>query len=269
MTSGLARAGYKPAFAVDPDPLARQVYASNFGFEPKHSLSLNTGDVPHPEIVAANFRTGLSTIPIIIELIKKIQSRAVILELPKAFRALDKIDKVLDYANYRGWYETLDAYDFRVPQRRKSVFVVGLRKDVVVKFSAFPFPDPTGHVTMETILDENPSDELILTEAKAAKILAENEKNKTTGVGFRHKILGPDDVAPCFPQNYFKGSRGVFVSTPKGPRNFSLAEVARLMGFASDYAIPIQKTDALRLLAVSSCPPVIEAIAKEIKDWLI
>ncbi len=81
-----------------------------------------------------------------IDLIKTKQPKFFVLEnvkglLDEKFK-LDFQDFIarLDDAGYDVQYKLLDAVDYRVPQNRERVFIIGFRKDLKVKYE---FPEPT------------------------------------------------------------------------------------------------------------------------------
>lgn len=54
-------------------------------------------------------------------------------------KIIDKIIQEFDSANYRISYKVLDSANYGVPQTRRRVFIVGVRKDIEEKFN---FPEP-------------------------------------------------------------------------------------------------------------------------------
>lgn len=267
---GFRNAGYEPAFGSDADADARLVYAHNFfvGISPDVKI-IDATNIPHPEVVFAS--PPNQDLTDIKNVLSQLQPRAFLLEYPARFIKRKKIvmKRQFDLGDYRCWHETLNSNDFGLAQKRNMFYIVGFRKDLKVTFSVFPFPDPTfSRAKLASILEPNPNSKLLVSEKKLAAIKERNSKNlKGWKTGFQTKILTPNDIAPSLPIAYHKDYRGILVDSGQGPRRLSVLECKRLMGFPDNFKMPVSDTVAYRLLANASCPPMIAAIAKEIKDW--
>jgi len=266
---GLRQAGYRPVFACDTDPLARLVFANNFMADIKNGIEAAVSkDIPHPEIIFAS--PPNKDITPIFRLLNDMQPRAMILEFP--FRIIDK-EKIakrrqFDMAGYKCWHEVLNANDFGLPQKRKMFYIVGFRKDVKTPFNAFPFPYPLDiSRTLADIVDPNPDPKLLLNEEQIQIVKNRNARNRSLGTGFRTQIFLPEHAISSLPISYHKDYRGILFDSGQGPRRLSVLECKRIMGFPDDFKLPVSDTEAYRLLAQASCPPMVEAIAREIKVW--
>ncbi len=266
---GLRQADYKPVYACDTDPDARLTYANNFIANIKNGIEFTIPkDVPHPEIIFAS--PPNKDISQIIHLLMEMQPRAMILEFPLRIIDRNMIAKrrQFEIAGYKCWHETLSANDFGLPQKRKSFYIVGFRSDVKTPFIAFPFPYPTCQdKTLADVFESNPDPKLMIDEERVKIVKARNARNLSNGTGFKTQIYLPEHVIGSLPISYHKDYRGVLVDSGQGPRRLSVLECKRIMGFPDSFQMPVSDTNAYRLLAQATCPPIIEAIAKEIKVW--
>lgn len=272
-TLGFLYAEYPCAYACDSDDKARYCYVNNFLLSLTHDIRLvQVADVRHPEVVFASPPSDPALFSHAMKLIGEMKPRAVLLEF--GIRRLkkegyDAITKAFEAIGYNSWHEALNSNDYGLAHRRRNIYFVAFRKDVSFLFTYFPFPEPTNKTaTLAGILDPNAPDTLLLTAKRIESIRKENDSNKAAGTGFGHKIYQPSEVVASLPLQYYKDYRNVLVDAGKGPRRLSVFECKRLMGFPPEFRLPVCDTEAYRLIAQASCPPVIEAIAGEIDDWI-
>lgn len=187
----------------------------------------------------------------------------------------------------------LDAQEFGVPQRRKRVFIVGVRKDIQKNF-IFPFPTGERKTVYDTIhfLPEPPldgSDHLKYTlhrrdrlsdlnkqRLKALKqgegrdqlpveLLAECHKISSSIMGHRN-VYGRmewDKVAPTITARFDSFTRGQF-GHPDQLRSISLREGALLQTFPIDFEFSGNKVDIARQIG-NAIPPLLgEILGKSI-----
>lgn len=175
---GFKLAGYDIALAIDNQPYAVDTYNKNIG---THAIlrdirSVKGNEFPNIDCVSAGFpcqpyseagkgdgvrdkRSGDLGYHFC-RLIKEIQPKAFLLEnvgglLNKKHRAFfNELIVLLEEAGYEltypqkedGSVTTLNCWEYGVPQLRKRVFVVGIRKDLNKKFK-FPEPVPEAERT--------------------------------------------------------------------------------------------------------------------------
>ena len=99
-------------------------------------------------------------------------------------------------------------------------------------------------------------------------------KHKAKGNGFGFGIVGPGDKARTLSARYYKDGSEILVKRAKGnPRRLTPRECARLMGFdkpgASDFIIPVSDTQAYKQFGNAVVVPVVEAIAEQMRPYLI
>lgn len=266
---GFRKAGYEPAFACDSDPDARLVYANNFLADIKSDVSfVNPREVVHPEVIFAAPPT--KDISAITRVVGELQPRVMVLEFPYRIIDKEKIEKKrqFDIASYKCWHGVLSASDFGLPQKRKLFYIIGFRKDVKTPYISFPFPEPTCQdKTLESVLEATPDQKLFLDEDQIKIVKGRNAKNKSLGMGFKTQIYLPEHQISSLPIAYYKDYRGILVDSGQGPRRLSVLECKRIMGFPDTFKMPISDTNSYRLLAQASPPPVVAAIADELRVW--
>jgi DNA (cytosine-5)-methyltransferase 1 len=267
---GFRRAGFEPVFACDSDAKARLIYASNFHSDIKNDLGLMAAkDIPHPEVIFAappDTKMGL-----LLKMLEAIQPRAFLLEYPARLISHSKLaqHRQFDLGSFKCWHETLNSNDYGLAQKRKKFYVIGFRKDVRTTFSVFPFPEvEIRGRKLESVLEKDSDPKLLATAERLKYIERRNAANAAIGTGYRHMILGPGDIAPSIPMAYWKDYRSILVDSGSGPRRLSVLECKRLMGFPDDFKLPVSDSSAYRLLVQASCPPMVAAVARELKDWL-
>lgn len=270
-TLGFKQAGFETVFGCETDEQALSVFSKNLSMDAGHDVeTVESRSMPHPDVVF--MAPPAQAVSAVARLIKEIQPRCMVFEFPVSMIDEAKMAKrkEFDFLGYRCWSDILDAADFGVPQHRKCCYIIGFRKDVKAPFIYFPFPDPTRPgTTLAGVLEPSPAPKLLLTEKQIEGVRKRNDKNAALGTGFRTKILSPADCSPTLPIQYYNShQRGVLVDAGQGPRRLSVLECKRLMGFPDDWAMDISDKCAYRLLAQASCPPMVAAVAGEIRDWI-
>lgn len=272
-TLGFLYAGYPAVYACETDPIARLVYLNNFLLTIRDDIRLAAAsEIKHPEVVFAAPPSDPAAMSYMMRLIGEIKPRAVLLEFGIRQLKTDSIQlvhKAFSSLGYKSWHEALSPNDFGLAFRRKSLYFVAFRQDVKCFFHSFPFPDPTDTKAMlADVLDPEPADHLLIGKERLEKLLKENDRNMAAGTRFRHQVFEPNEIIPSLPICYYRDYRRILVSSPKGPRRLSVSECRKLMGFPDNFNLPVSNTQAYRLLARASCPPVIEALANEIDEWI-
>jgi DNA (cytosine-5)-methyltransferase 1 len=194
---------------------------------------------------------------------------------------LDIVLRDLEDAGYNNYWRVLNADDYGIPQDRKRVFVVSIRKDIDKGTFEFPEPKPSTQAWYEFI---NPLDTRPIT-ARQARVIDECKRgvlqrkiegvvnfdcaivwDRTSGLRFRSKRTFPTVTARFgtgggnFPMLAYKGHLG----------GISPRSCFKLQGFTDE---DFDKVDGkfaqgkLYVMAGDSIPVnVLEAIYENLKD---
>jgi DNA (cytosine-5)-methyltransferase 1 len=194
----------------------------------------------------------------------------------------------------------LDAEDYGVPQRRKRLIIVGIRKDMYWADFEFPLPTtPIGkRVTVKKIigrLPEPPADgsdhpkislhrrdklsKMNLRRIRALKpgqgreflpydLLADCHKLSSAQIGHRNVYgrMSWDDVAPTITARFDSFTRGLF-GHPEQDRSISLREGALLQTFPKDFEFVGNKVDIARQIGNAVPVSLAEVVGRQIINY--
>ena len=154
-------------------------------------------------------------------------------------------------------YRLLDASDFGAPQKRKRVFIVGVRKDIGVK-PAFPrkkFRKPK-YVLKDVLMEDDLVPEKYFFSERAIAGL-ENTKNKQ--LMNKGRIQNPNSTCATVSAHLAKVSLNsvdpVVISRGK-IRRFTPREVARIQTFPENFKLEAKDADLYKCLG-NAIPPVL------------
>lgn len=160
------------------------------------------------------------------------------------------------------YYEMeLDTFDFRLPQRRKRLFVVGFKRQ-------FNMPDPTQfqlHKKQLTIGDIRES-EPIFSIPNYVKSRIEGKYRDLPSIKKNHDI-GNTCVA-----HYARDRGTTLIEDPNGYRGlrpFTVREYARLMGIPDNFKFANGETTNFKHIGNSVSPVVVRGLAKAIEEYFI
>lgn len=206
----------------------------------------------------------------------------------RTFRTIRSV--LVDELNYQVFWKVIDARAF-VPQHRERIFIVGFREETAFSWDALALPEPAFGPRLKSILHPQDGDELPespYTDAKgrvASKYTLTDHlwqylqnyaaKHRRLGNGFGFGLFGPDDVARTLSARYYKDGSEILVKrgTRLPPRRLTPRECARLMGFdkpgRSEFQIPVSDTQAYRQFGNSVVVPVVEAVARTMRPFIL
>ncbi len=219
---------------------------------------------------------------------------------PKAF-LLENVKNILSHDKgntFRVIRETLEkelGYKVRakvidgqcfVPQHRERILIVGFREETGFSFDDLRLPEHGPR--LKSILhpeDGSEESEEPYTTGLLAKVHAKYtlttklwqylqayaEKHRLAGNGFGFGMVDENSVARTLSARYYKDGSEILVKRGKyrNPRRLTPRECARLMGFPSDFKIPVSDTQAYKQFGNSVVVPVIEAVALHMKSHII
>lgn len=200
--------------------------------------------------------------------------------------------KRLDGIGYSVSSKILDSSFFGVPQSRRRVYIVGLRRSVFGDLSLKFTEKKTERTALRPFIENGVTDQKVSDKWNAYVDLYCGRR-KFEEIAFDvpksrrsiERIVGNCDIADCVLQIRSSGVRALSLDEPfptftvlnsgggahvpiltKERRRLSLLEMKRIMGFPDDYDFTaVSRTDAAKQLANAVCPPVIRSICDDIK----
>lgn len=196
--------------------------------------------------------------------------------------------------NYIPFYKILNSKDFGIPQARKRVYLVAFRKDLHISNFNFSIPN-IKEKTVRDILIEN-DNSIPISDKWNKYIDYYTGKIQLSDISFKlpktrqyiERIDKDTNLNDCIFQIRSSGIRALSLDKPfptfavsisgggamipvlsKEKRHLSLREMGRIMGYNDKYNFPVSRTNAIKQLANSVCPPVIKHIAKDIQKKLL
>lgn len=184
-------------------------------------------------------------------------------------RTLSTILEVLSELDYDVQYKILNAADFGVPQMRKRIYIVGIdRRLKGIDPSEFAFPDGNkeNHANVGEYLEFGVEGYSISERLQKSYLYKLQDG--------RPKVLDKESKGPAktLVASYHKIQRltGTFVKDgPTGLRLYTENECKALMGFPKDFKVPVSRTQMYRQFGNSVVIPVITAVAKELKPFIV
>ncbi len=169
----LANLGGECVFASDIDGFANETYELNFGMKPAGDITkIRSKNIPNHDILCAGFpcqafsnvgpKGGLrdprgALIYEVIRILNEKKPKSFILENVKGLlshnkgRTFNLIKTQLENIGYKIYHDILEAKDFGLPQIRKRLFIIGLRKDKKNEF-IFPKKEKNLSITFSDIM---------------------------------------------------------------------------------------------------------------------
>jgi DNA-cytosine methyltransferase len=199
-------------------------------------------------------------------------------------RTFKIITGALEQIGYTVYSKILNSKDFGVPQNRERIYIVAFRNDI--DSSSFTFPEPTdSSKRIRDIIEENPvSTKYYLSTAYLQTLREHKKRHQAKGNGFGYVIRDLDDVAGAIVCGGMGKERNLIIDkrqkdlTPvtrikgeinrEGVRKMTPREWARLQGFPDTYKINLADVHLYKQFGNSVTVPVIEEIAKKIKEVL-
>lgn len=206
------------------------------------------------------------------ELINHHQPDAFVLENVKNLKGHDKgntfriiWETLTDHLKYHVYTKVIDAQGL-VPQHRERIFLVGFREPRYFEFPEFPKEGPK----LESILENDVPEKYTLTDHLWKYLQDYAAKHRAAGNGFGFGLVTGKDTARTLSARYYKDGSEILISQGprKNPRRLTPRECARLMGYPSDFKIPVSDTQAYKQFGNSVVVPVVERIAKAVVQTL-
>lgn len=275
-------------FSSEWDTHAAATYKENFHEEPKGDIKgISENEVPNFDVLLAGFPCQpFSSIGKREGFLHKTQGtlfqdvlRFVMAKTPKAFllenvkglvthdegRTIGLIIESLQAAGYDLHLRILDAAEYKVPQNRERIYIVGFRSDVE-KSKDFLWPKISSEkVGIGQFIETGVTDRSISHHLQKSYIYKVDDG--------RPQVVDPssDIQVKTLVASYHKVQRlsGTFVKDgPTGLRLLTVSECKAIMGFPKDFKVPVSRTQAFRQFGNSVAVPVVKALAREIVEVL-
>lgn len=314
LSLGLKRAGFSPVVALDFDPNAIETFKFNFPLVPviqsdiravdwkpyQGNVDLVAGGPPcQPFSVAGDQRAATDSrdmLPEFVRAVREVKPRAFLLENVAGLVStrhkpyfLSRLKELSDL-EYEVKFEVLNAADFGVPQDRKRVMAIGLRRGS----PAFPSPSHGPNRTLpyksaREVLADPPSDEpnrAIVTYAKqpvlrpspfagmlvngGGRPIDLNRPSQTipaSAGGNRTHIIDRRSVLLEYHQHLLGGGepRNGIV---RGVRRLTVRESARLQSFPDDFQFAGERSAQYRQVGNAVPMFLSEAVGRAIHESL-
>ena len=288
---GFDKMGGKCVFSSETDKFARQTYEANFGHTPEGDITaIEAEEIPRHDILLAGFPcqpfslAGVSKYNSlgwnhgfnhevkgtlffdVVRIMEHHKPKAFLLENVKNLKSHDKgrtwkiIEKTLVELGYNVHSKVINS-SLVVPQRRERVFIVGFREE-----TDFEFPDikPTNR-KLKHILDSSVPEKYTLTDHLWNYLRDYKEKHRKKGNGFGFGLVTPEDTSRTLSARYHKDGSEILIEQPgMNPRRLTPRECSRLMGFPSDFEIPVSDTQAYRQFGNAVVASLVEHLARAI-----
>ena len=181
---GFKFAGFECIWANDFDKDAQAIYKKNIGnIDGRDILDVDVNEIPNADILTAGFpcqpfsnagnRQGVfdsrgMLYKECLRVIKEKMPKVILFENVKGLLSTKYIDgqKLIDVIvndlentcgiGYNVSYKVVNASDYGVPQNRHRVVIIGIRKDINIKYE-FPKPLSKNHLTLKYVLSNIPA----------------------------------------------------------------------------------------------------------------
>ncbi|MCL2221329.1 MAG: HpaII family restriction endonuclease [Oscillospiraceae bacterium] len=199
-------------------------------------------------------------------------------------RTYEIIKGALEEIGYTVHEKVLNSRDFGVPQNRERIYIVAFRNDIDSSDFEFPNPKDSNKRLEDIIEDKAVSAKYYLSETYVETLVKHKARHESKGNGFGYEIREWSGVAGAIVCGGMGRERNLLIDkrqtdlTPvthikgkinnKGIRKMTPREWARLQGYDDEYKLPLADVHLYKQLGNSVTVPVIEEIAKQIKDTL-
>jgi len=167
----------------------------------------------------------------------------------------DKNEKVIDIilsqldTNYNCIVSKLYASDFEVPQNRRRVIIIGIRKDLnIIPAEPEPILSVENRIPVKNIILPKIEIDLSYYLSKKALLGIQNKKNKAkeNGTGFGAQFLDLEKPSFTIPARYWKDGYDALVKySDTEIRRLTIQELKRIQSFPDDYILEGSKKDII------------------------
>lgn len=180
----------------------------------------------------------------------------------------------IEACGYQIFHQVIDSQAL-VPQRRKRIFLICVREDLVKMVGPYSFPDfpiPTPPLALETILDGGKNlEEFQISSRLWASHKRRSRRHAAKGNGFVIQLADLKRPANTLVSRYYKDGKDCLISMggSRNPRMLTPRECAKLQGFNPDvFILPASRTAAYRAFGNAVTVPVVGRIAESLLEYL-
>ena len=199
-------------------------------------------------------------------------------------RTFEIITETLKQIGYKPFEQILNSRDFGVPQNRERIYIVAFRNDIAPEEFIFPTPVDSSKRIRDIIEEKPVAAKYYLSDVYMETLKRHKARHEAKGHGFGYEIRDWDDVAGAIVCGGMGRERNLIIDkrqtdlTPTthikgeinkdGVRKMTPREWARLQGFPDDFELVLADVHLYKQFGNSVTVPVIEAIAKKVKEVL-
>lgn len=199
-------------------------------------------------------------------------------------RTFEIITETLKQIGYKPFEQILNSRDFGVPQNRERIYIVAFRNDIAPEEFIFPTPVDSNKRIRDIIEEKPVAAKYYLSDVYMETLKRHKARHEAKGHGFGYEIRDWDDVAGAIVCGGMGRERNLIIDkrqtdlTPTthikgeinkdGVRKMTPREWARLQGFPDDFELVLADVHLYKQFGNSVTVPVIEAIAKKVKEVL-
>ncbi len=199
-------------------------------------------------------------------------------------RTFEIITETLKEIGYTPFQEILNSKDFGVPQNRERIYIVAFRNDIAPREFIFPTGEDSS-TCIRDIMEKNfVSSKYYLSEGYLETLRRHKARHESKGNGFGYIIRNLDDKAGAIVCGGMGRERNLIIDNrqtdlspvthikgeinKEGVRKMTPREWARLQGFPDNFKLVLADVHLYKQFGNSVTVPVIEEIAKKIKEIL-
>ncbi|MDQ8205651.1 DNA (cytosine-5-)-methyltransferase [Pelagicoccus sp. SDUM812003] len=296
---GMERLGGRCVFSSEIDKHAAATYERNFGHRPAGDITkIAAEEVPDHEVLCGGFPCQPFSVSgkqlgfedargtlffEVMRIVSAKRPKAVFLENVANYvkhqggKTLQRTVDMLEEAGYATKWDVLNASDYGVPQARKRLYIVGIRKDVAK--GEFSFPPAEGRrVRLKDFLLKNGQaarwvinrDDISIDRTDVSELL-ERRPNRPIQIGRINKGGQGERIYSIEGHAITLSAHGGGAAAKTGAylvdgkvRKLDPIECRRLMGFPEEYQIDPRPGQAYKQFGNAVVADVIEAVGRQI-----
>lgn len=168
---------------------------------------------------------------------------------------------------YKLYYKLLNAADYKVPQDRYRVILVGIRKDLDMEFV---FPSPTGRITLKEALKGIPEpDPTDICEAPfSSRYMSRNRKRDWNDISYTIPAMAKQVTLHPSSPDMIKVGQDKWIFGEGKTRRFSWQEAAAIQTFPNNMQFTGNLTSKYKQIGNAVPPELAKVIAKQLYSTL-